>query len=160
MLTLSMFWFPQNFPLYIRTVNPQNETDLQFQYLVHISIDVIEEKSMYCTRMISGVIKLVSLYCGGRSYTLHVYVDWLETMETICSLHVHVYILQLCICLYCSIHAELYQRTQWPQGALPRTALPLRTIQSVSNHSLSPSLTHNILSRRLLPFLPHVHVVQ
>lgn len=37
---------PQNFPLYIRTVNPQNETDLQFQYLVHISIDVIEEKSM------------------------------------------------------------------------------------------------------------------
>lgn len=37
----------QNFPLYIRTVNPQNETDLQFQYLVHISIDVIEEKSTY-----------------------------------------------------------------------------------------------------------------
>ena len=37
----------QNFPLYIRTVTPQNETDLQFQYLVHISIDVIEEKSKY-----------------------------------------------------------------------------------------------------------------
>ena len=35
----------QNFPLYLRTVNPQNEADLQFQYLVHAAIDVVEEKS-------------------------------------------------------------------------------------------------------------------
>ena len=35
----------QNFPLYLRTAAPQSETDLQFQYLVHASIDVIEEKS-------------------------------------------------------------------------------------------------------------------
>lgn len=35
---------PQNCPLFLRTVSPQNETDLQFQYLVHASIDVIEEK--------------------------------------------------------------------------------------------------------------------
>ena len=35
---------PKNFPLYLRTVEPQNETDLQFQYLVHTCIDVIEEK--------------------------------------------------------------------------------------------------------------------
>ncbi|CAI8014743.1 Trafficking protein particle complex subunit 2-like protein [Geodia barretti] len=34
----------QNFPLYLRSVNPQNEADLQFQYLVHASIDVVEEK--------------------------------------------------------------------------------------------------------------------
>lgn len=34
----------QNFPLYLRTVDPLNETDLQFQYIVHTSIDVIEEK--------------------------------------------------------------------------------------------------------------------
>ena len=34
----------QNFPLYLRTADPQNETDLQFQYLVHTCIDVIEEK--------------------------------------------------------------------------------------------------------------------
>ena len=34
----------QNFPLYLRTVNPQNEADLQFQYLVHSSIDVVEEE--------------------------------------------------------------------------------------------------------------------
>lgn len=36
--------FKQNFPLYLRTAAPQSETDLQFQYLVHASIDVIEEK--------------------------------------------------------------------------------------------------------------------
>ena len=34
----------QNFPLYLRSVNPQNEADLHFQYLVHASIDVVEEK--------------------------------------------------------------------------------------------------------------------
>ena len=40
---------PQNFPLYLRTANPQSEADLQFQYLVHASIDVVEEKSESCT---------------------------------------------------------------------------------------------------------------
>ena len=34
----------QNFPLYLRSASPQNEADLQFQYLVHASIDVVEEK--------------------------------------------------------------------------------------------------------------------
>lgn len=38
------FLHMQNFPLYLRTVNSQNEPDLPFQYLVHTSIDVIEEK--------------------------------------------------------------------------------------------------------------------
>ena len=60
-------WSLQNFPLYIRTVNPQNETDLQFQYLVHISIDVIEEKST-CVCIynvwVCSMVKFVSLYFG------------------------------------------------------------------------------------------------
>ena len=42
---LTPFYPLQNFPLYLRSVNPQNEADLQFQYLVHASIDVVEEKS-------------------------------------------------------------------------------------------------------------------
>ena len=38
-------YLSQNYPLYLRTASPQDETDLHFQYLVHTSIDVIEEKS-------------------------------------------------------------------------------------------------------------------
>ena len=41
------FLMPKNFPLYLRTVDPQNETDLQFQYLVHTCIDVVEEKGQW-----------------------------------------------------------------------------------------------------------------
>lgn len=34
--------FPQNYPLYIRSVPTQNE--LKFHYTVHTSLDVVEEK--------------------------------------------------------------------------------------------------------------------
>lgn len=38
-----VFWhFPQNYPLYIRSVPSQNE--LKFHYTVHTSLDVVEEK--------------------------------------------------------------------------------------------------------------------
>lgn len=37
-----LYVFPQNYPLYIRSVPSQNE--LKFHYTVHTSLDVVEEK--------------------------------------------------------------------------------------------------------------------
>lgn len=50
---------PKNFPLYLRTVDPQNETDLQFQYLVHTCIDVVEEKGQWYIVLVMSVISFL-----------------------------------------------------------------------------------------------------
>lgn len=53
------FLMPKNFPLYLRTVDPQNETDLQFQYLVHTCIDVVEEKGQWYIILVMSVISFL-----------------------------------------------------------------------------------------------------
>ena len=42
MLNIIIFYFIQNYPLYVKTITTDNE--LKFYYTVHTSLDVVEEK--------------------------------------------------------------------------------------------------------------------
>ena len=46
-------FFLQNYPLYLRTVSPEEE--LKFHYTVHTSLDVVEEKGRYYLALIEAL---------------------------------------------------------------------------------------------------------